>query len=622
MDFTRSSRRPGLVAGLGALVLVLAACTGGTGRSSSSSTQNTVTGKPVTGGTVTYAQLPASIPNWIWPMSGLAYFSVYNISNLQQPMYRPLYWFGGHNTQPTIDYGLSVAEPPVYAADGKSVQVTMKPWKWSNGEAVNADDVVFWMHMVKAEKDNWAGTSPGAFPDNITAVTKTGEQSLKLTLDAKYSNNWFTYNELSQITPMPMAWDVNHAGAAAGSGGCTKDQSRCPAVYRFLVSQAKDQKSYATSKIWGVVDGPWRLGSYSSSGNYSLVPNKAYSGSPKSRLDEVKFLPFTTDSAEFNVLKSGSTIDLGYIPAQDLPPKPGNAVLPATNPVGAGYYLRPSYGWSVNYFVPNFNNPDLGPAFRQLYVRQALALTLNQPLGVEKAQRGYGYPNFGPVPVRPVSKWLSPAAKQGTPYPFDPGKARSLLTGHGWTEQAGVMTCTRPGTASDQCGPGVQQGTRLSIKYDYASGSQALDQEMQQYKSDAAKAGIELKLKQAPFNSVAGEALPCKPSQAACGWQIANWGGGWIYAPDYLPTGETLFGTGSGANSGSYSDPTMDRLIKATQQDSGTQPLYAFEDYAAKQLPVIYQLNTYAVNAISTHVGGVVFNPLGTLTPEYWYRTK
>jgi peptide/nickel transport system substrate-binding protein len=622
MDFTRSSRRPGLVAGLGALVLVLAACTGGTGRSSSSSTQNTVTGKPVTGGTVTYAQLPASIPNWIWPMSGLAYFSVYNISNLQQPMYRPLYWFGGHNTQPTIDYGLSVADPPVYAADGKSVQVTMKPWKWSNGEAVNADDVVFWMHMVKAEKDNWAGTSPGAFPDNITAVTKTGEQSLKLTLDAKYSNNWFTYNELSQITPMPMAWDVTHAGAAAGSGGCTKDQSRCPAVYKFLVSQAKDQKSYATSKIWGVVDGPWRLGSYSSSGNYSLVPNKAYSGSPKPRLDEVKFLPFTTDSAEFNVLKSGSTIDLGYIPAQDLPPKPGNAVLPATNPVGAAYYLRPSYGWSVNYFVPNFNNPDLGPAFRQLYVRQALALTLNQPLGVEKAQRGYGYPNFGPVPVRPVSKWLSPAAKQGTPYPFDPGKARSLLTGHGWTEQAGVMTCTRPGTASDQCGPGVQQGTRLSIKYDYASGSQALDQEMQQYKSDAAKAGIELKLKQAPFNSVAGEALPCKPSQAACGWQIANWGGGWIYAPDYLPTGETLFGTGSGANSGSYSDPTMDRLIKATQQDSGTQPLYAFEDYAAKQLPVIYQLNTYAVNAISTHVGGVVFNPLGTLTPEYWYRTK
>ena len=460
-----SMRRQGVVAGLGVLAFVLAGCTGGSGASTSSSSQKTVVGKPVSGGTVSFAQTPGAIPNWIWPFSSLAYFSVYNSSNLQQPMYRPLYWFGGHNEQPTIDYGLSVAKPPVYASDGRSVRVTLKPWKWSNGEPVNADDVLFWMHMVKAEKDNWAGTSPGGFPDNITNVTKTSEQDVKFTLDAKYSNNWFTYNELSQITPMPMAWDITHAGAAAGSGGCTKDQSQCPAVYKFLIGQAKDQQSYASSKIWGVVDGPWRLGSYSSSGNYTLVPNKAYSGSPKPQLDQVKFLPFTNDSAEFNVLKSGGTIDLGYIPPQDLPQKRAGAALPATNPVGDGYYLSPYYSWSFNYFVPNLNNPDLGPAFRQLYVRQALALTLNQPLGVEKAQRGYGYPNFGPVPVRPASRWLSPAAKQGTPYPFDPGRAKALLTGHGWTDQAGVMTCTRPGTAANQCGPEVQQGTRLSIKY-------------------------------------------------------------------------------------------------------------------------------------------------------------
>src|SRR6476620_4281397 len=94
------------VAGLGVMALVLAGCTGGTGGPDSSS-QNTVVGKPVTGGTVTFAQAPGVTPNWIWPFAGLAYFSVYNISNLQQPMYRPLYWFGGHNDQPTIDYGLS-----------------------------------------------------------------------------------------------------------------------------------------------------------------------------------------------------------------------------------------------------------------------------------------------------------------------------------------------------------------------------------------------------------------------------------------------------------------------------------------------------------------------------------
>jgi peptide/nickel transport system substrate-binding protein len=103
---------------------------------------------------------------------------------------------------------------------------------------------------------------------------------------------------------------------------------------------------------------------------------------------------------------------------------------------------------------------------------------------------------------------------------------------------------------------------------------------------------------------------------------MANWGGGWIYAPDYLPTGESLFTTGAGSNSGSYSDPRMDKLITATQTQNGTQPLFAYQDYAAQQLPVIYQPNPYTVAATSSHVGGVVYNPLLTLTPEYWYRTK
>ena len=618
----QTSRKLALVGGAAAVALALAACTGGSSSSPSSTGATSATGSAIDGGTVTFAQQPGAIPNWIFPMSSLAYFSVQNAFNLQQPMYRPLYWFGGHNNQPTLDPGLSVAELPQYASDGKSVTIKVKPWKWSNGEDVNADDVVFWMNMVKAEKTNWAGYSPGAFPDNVTKVTKVDDRTVKLTLDAKYSSDWYTYNQLSQITPMPMAWDVTSTGAKAGSGGCTTDISRCKAVYDFLAGQAKDQKSYATSKIWGVVDGPWRLGDYSSSGNYSLVPNPDYSGSPKPRLDEVKFLPFTDDSAEFNVLKAGGTIDIGYIPSQDLPPKSGSAAVPTTNPAGPGYYLAPNYSWAVNFYTPNFNNPKLGPAFRQLYVRQALAMTLNQPLVVEKAFQGYAAEVIGPVPGTPESKWLSPAAKQGTPYPFSTDKARSLLESHGWSDQGGVMTCTDPGAAADQCGSGVADGTKLSIALDYESGSQALTQQMQQYKSDAGKAGIELNLRQEPFNSVIGAAVPCKPEESACSWEMANWGGGWIYAPDYLPTGEALFLTGAGSNSGSYSDPKMDQLIKASYQQSGTGPFYDFEDYAIQQLPVLYQPQSYAIQAMSTNVGGVVWNPIQTITPEYWYRTK
>jgi peptide/nickel transport system substrate-binding protein len=502
------------------------------------------------------------------------------------------------------------------------VTITLKPWKWSNGEKVDAADVVFWMHMVKAEKANWAGYTPGAFPDNITAVTRTGPETVRLTLNGRYSDNWFTYNELSQITPMPMAWDVTSTGAAPGSGGCTTDQSKCSAVYNFLVSQAKNMKGYAGSKIWSIVDGAWKLGSFSSDGNYTLVPNSKYSGSPKPTISTVQFLPFTSDSGEFNVLKAGDTIDVGYIPSQDLPAKPASAEVPSTNPAGSSYNLVPNYTWSVNYFVPNFNNPTVGPTLQQLYVRQALQETLDQPVDVSKALQGYGYPNFSPVPVEPTNQWLSPKAKQGTPYPFSISKAKALLTSHGWTEKSGVMTCTSPGTAANQCGAGVKSGARMAFTYHYANGTQSLSQEMQQYKSDAAQAGIQLTMKAEPFNSVIGESVPCKPSQSSCNWQISNWGGGWIYAPDFLPSGEDLFATGAGSNSGSYSDHKMDSLIAATEQQNGVQPMYAYEDYASQQLPVIFQANGYTINAISNHVGGVNTNPLGSIVPEFWYRTK
>ncbi|QDP97940.1 peptide ABC transporter substrate-binding protein [Microlunatus elymi] len=603
-----------------AVAVTLAACSGG--HSTSTQPQSQTSGKAVNGGTVNVAEAASVTPNWIFPFSPIANFSVANISDLQQLLYRPLYWFGGHNDQPTNDPGLSVARQPTYSTDGKTVTIKIKPWKWSNGEAVNAKDVVFWLNMSKAEAAQWAGTVPGAYPDNIKSYKATSADTVQLTMDKKYSSNWLLYNEFSQITPMPMAWDVTSASAAAGSGGCLTSVSKCPAVWKFLTAQSKDQSTYATSKIWGVVDGPWKLKSYNSDGHYSIVPNTAYSGSPKPKLDQVNFLPFTTDTAEFNVLKSGNQIDLGYVPPQDLPTKPAGSDLPKNNPAGSNYDLAAAYRWSINYFPINFNNPTVGPTFKQLYVRQALEQTLDQPVDVQKALRGYGLVNFGPVPAKPVNKWMSPAAKQGTPYPFDVNKAKQLLTSHGWTETNGVMTCTKPGSGSNQCGPDVKSGAKMEFNLDYASGTPSLDQEMQQYKSDASKAGIVLNVTSKPFDSVTGESVPCTASQKICKWEMGNWGGGWIYAPDYLPTGESLFATGAGSNSGSYSDAKMDKLINTTLTSSDMNAFYAFEDYTAQQLPVIFQANVYDVFATSTKVGGVNYNPLQTLVPEYWYRTK
>jgi len=107
-----------------------------------------------------------------------------------------------------------VASVPVYSNGNKTVTVKLKGYKWSNGETVSAQDVLFWMNMLKADATSWAGFAPGPgqFPGDITNVTtNSAADTVTFSVDATYSSYWFTYNELSQVTPLPIAWDITSA---------------------------------------------------------------------------------------------------------------------------------------------------------------------------------------------------------------------------------------------------------------------------------------------------------------------------------------------------------------------------------------------------------------------------
>ena len=176
----------------------------------------------IPGGTMTIAEGAAAQPNYIFPMMSLQFFGVQNFQLIYN-LFRPLYFFGVGNTA-DLNTGLSVAQLPVYSNGGKTVVVKMKGYKWSNGETVDAQDVLFWMNMVKADATSWAGYAPGPgqYPGNVmNVVANNATDSVTFTLDAAYSNYWFTYNDLSQITPLPIAWDITSAGAKPGSGRCS-----------------------------------------------------------------------------------------------------------------------------------------------------------------------------------------------------------------------------------------------------------------------------------------------------------------------------------------------------------------------------------------------------------------
>ena len=92
----RRFRTPVTIAlAVGIAAVLLAAC------SSSPSSPAATGGTKVQGGTVTWAEAPSTPPNYIFPFMSLAFFSVNNISQFQQLMYRPLYWFGKGGTAST-----------------------------------------------------------------------------------------------------------------------------------------------------------------------------------------------------------------------------------------------------------------------------------------------------------------------------------------------------------------------------------------------------------------------------------------------------------------------------------------------------------------------------------------
>jgi peptide/nickel transport system substrate-binding protein len=641
----RSRRRTGLIAAGTAAVVGLAiyvalpagpartpprisptstASSGSTSSTSGASSSVSGTGRKVAGGTATVA-LPAGVTlSYIFPYTPAIDANEYNAEGFQMLMYRPLYMFGDNGTSVSVNYPLSVANAPVYSPDGKTVTITMKGWKWSDGESVSAQDVIFWLNMMKAEPSNYYGYVPGLLPDNLASYSATGPDTVVLHLKSAVSSVWFTYNQLAMITPMPGAWDVTKAGAKPGSGGCATDSAadkwaKCTAVYKFLAAQANSANRYASNPIWGVVDGPWKLSGFSTAGTVTFVPNASYSGSPKPTLSEVKYLAYANDTAEYKAVKNGQ-VDVGYIPPQDLPQKPASQVLPSTNPLGSGFTLAPSFAFGIQYFLINFNNPTVGPAFKQLYVRQALQEVVDQPGMITAADRGYGYPTSGGVPSQPASQWV-PAVQNANggqgPYPFSIASATSLLASHGWAEVGGVMTCQD----AAKCGPGVTAGSKLSLTMDYTTGVQSFQQEVAIYKSDASQAGIDINLVPQSFDTIIGESVPCSPGPS-CSWDILNFGGWNFIGPGFEPTGEPLFATGAVSNSGSYSDSVMDELIDETHASDSLAVFKQYATYAAEQLPFIWMPNGYSVEAVNSKLANVTFNPLATFLPEYWYFTK
>ena len=394
---------------------------------------------------------PAPHPNYILPLLTGAYYSIANIEQFQRLSYRSLFWIGNKG-KPVVNPTLSLAQTPTYSDNNTVVNITLGKWNWSDGTPVTSRDVTFWINLLEANKKNIAFYIPGEFPDNLKSYKVTGPESIQLNLTAPVNPTWFTYDQLSQITPIPQqTWDKTSASGAIGNYDQTP--ARAVKVFNFLTAQAKDIATYGTDPLWQTVDGPWKLNQYQSDGYVQFKANPAYSGPDNHSIQYFVEEPFTTDTAELNVLRSGNTLDYGYLPFQDA------AQQGALN--SGGYNEDVWWDWGITYFVFNFHNPTVGPIFSQAYFRQAMQSLIDEQAFIKGPLNGFGHTDYGPVPSKPTT-FATPLELKG-PWPYNPAKAKSMLKSHGWdVKPNGVTTCTSPGTAPNECGAGIMPGPNWS----------------------------------------------------------------------------------------------------------------------------------------------------------------
>jgi peptide/nickel transport system substrate-binding protein len=458
--------------------------------------------------------------------------------------------------------------------------------------------------------------------DHVVSMTDPNPKTFVMNMNVAYSPTYVLYNDLSVITPLPQqSWDKESATGAIGNYDNTVAGSQ--SVYKYLNSASMSLSTWDTNPIWQVVNGPFHLKpntGFQVTGQVIMLPNAKYDGPNKPKISEFEELPFTSATAEYDALQSGS-IDYGYVPTTDI----GNIGSLKSN----GYTIDPWYEWGLTFATINFTNPKYAALENQLYIRQAMQTMIDQPEYIKSLLLGYGTSTYGPVPVFPTSNFLAPGAKTN-PYPYSPKVAKKLLTSHGWKiPSSGAATCQKPGTGSDECGAGIAAGTKLSMPFEYSTGMPALDNEVQALQSSFALAGIELTLKEAPFDTVLTDDYECQgKTEAKCpasSTALALLSSpSWTYVPIYYPDGDSLFGCGASTNAGNYCDSTVEAMIKQVTTGttaSSSAAMYKYQVYVAKQLPDLWFPNAaYQISAVSSKLGGVTAqDSTGHIYPSTWY---
>ncbi len=478
-------------------------------------------------------------------------------AQIRMLLYRPLVWIGQDDG---FDHARSLADKIESLNSNTVFRVTLKPFLWSDGQPVTADDVVFSLELIRKLGAMFAYADQGGVPGWINSVRAVDPTHVEFTLKQPVNPDWFILNGLSVIYPLP-----RHAWGNPDRDTLWRHQND-PAYFH-------------------VVDGPFLLQDFRLDRYAAFVPNPLYGGQ-KSKLRRL-VVNFLEGESPLRAAQGGE-LDMAQV----------NLALwdrVRKTPGFSFIMLKQAFGFRSLIF--NLRNNQVA-FLRDARVRQALTDAADQTAMIRLVYLGHSAESRAPVPVDDPA-FAADAAH--APVRDDPTLAARLLDEAGW----------RMGPA----GIRVKDGKPLSFTAMVPAEGQDQIQEMQILQRNLQDAGVEMKLRTLSLDQV----VDTLQQAGGTDWQAGLLG--WTFAG--LPDAAGFFHTNGAANFGGYSNSTMDRLVDDVQTKPGADSVSAFVAYAAEQQPWNFLPEGQFALMVADGVQGVAdfASPQGFWSPEYLHLT-
>ncbi|CAM3953817.1 ABC transporter substrate-binding protein [Alicyclobacillus pomorum] len=455
-------------------------------------TNSALAGQPVDGGTFTF-----SVSSDIVTLNPLFTNDVPS-GDCEQFIYSPIYSIDRKGN--LVNDAYSLADQPLNVSDdGLRYTIHLrKNAKWSDGQPVTADDVVFTINALK----NPDVGSPGITNyDPVKEVKKLDDNTVEI--DMKHVYAPFALNALwAPVLPAHILKDV-------------------PA-------KQLQKNAYGTDPSKTVSDGPWKWTEWKQKQYLKFEADPNYFG-PKPHIQDIVCKVYADQNTELQGLLKGDVDEDDEVPVTALDAVKAKHKIHLLT--GAG----PSYEYiGFNFNASNFPN-NFDP-FTGDKTRQAIAYALNRQAMVDKILKGTGKLQNGPF--LPGS-WSDPG-DAATNYNYDPNKAKALLQDDGW-----------------KSGPdGILQkdGHRFSFELIYNANNSRRQQVAAVVQQELKNVGIECKPKGIDFSAEIDQNLNHGKFQAVLiGWQ-------WNLDPDSESIFSSKYFPPNGQNAGWYQNSEIDKL--------------------------------------------------------------